>query len=313
MKCIKSLDHGNGTVLLFTGGGRAQLKVWRILNLNGELVGSELADYMLRGSDKDVRRAWREAQSVVRHDPETRFLSIELVKKIDQVYIYVGCSDSILRIFMFSHNKISLLREEKVQEHCFLQVKHISLNQDGFILSSTTGGSIFVWSSKDILSEDYYEFKLHQSGINSLDVQENETYCLLISGGDDNALVLSKVQHINGVISHAVLWREEKAHAAQITGVHFRGKKISTIEKTFRKTIFKYRNVELVFNLGSSLISVSVDQRIGLWEREEKCEGFKLTKVKFSNIADIQDTLSFRVQDTHLLCTVGIGIQIFYY
>lgn len=226
VKCIKPLDLRNGTVLLFTGGGRAQLKIWRILNLDGELVGSEIADYMLRGSDKDIRRAWREAQSEVRHDPETRFLSLEIIEEKNGVYIYVGCSDSILRVFIYSKNTISLLQEGKFQDHCILLVKQFSLNKNGFILSCTTGGSIYSWRRKNILSEDYHEFKLHQSGINSLDILEKESHCLFVTGGDDNALVLSQIQEIDNKISHFVLWREDKAHAAQITGAHFSGENI---------------------------------------------------------------------------------------
>lgn len=69
--------------------------------------------------------------------------------------------------------------------------------------------------------------------------------------------------------------------------------------------------ISSTFFLGSNLYSVSVDQRIGIWKREEKREEYKLVKLKSTNIADIQETLLIQAQNRNLLCTVGIGLQIF--
>ena len=54
--------------MLVTGGGRAQLKVWTLLQSGGELQCTELADFMLLGSDRCVKGPWRKVQSVVRWD-----------------------------------------------------------------------------------------------------------------------------------------------------------------------------------------------------------------------------------------------------
>ena len=71
IKCL-AVVHREGEALLVSGGGRAQLLVWRLSSVGGDIACTSIADYMLRGSDKDVRKPWRKAQSLVRHDPETR-------------------------------------------------------------------------------------------------------------------------------------------------------------------------------------------------------------------------------------------------
>jgi hypothetical protein len=61
----------------------------------------------------------------------------------------------------------------------------------------------------------------HQSGINAVDVRSG----LVLSGGDDNSLLLTRVNLTAQRMLHfAPLWRHSAAHAAQITGVKLLGK-----------------------------------------------------------------------------------------
>ena len=226
IKCMFCLPEKNGSVLMVTGGGRAQLKVWRFRILDGEISGTELADYMLRGSSKAVKRPWRKVQRETRPDPETRFLDIETQEGVEgETYIYVGCSDSVLRIFLYSNSSIVLYREVEFQDHCILKLERFVVRDESFLLSCTTAGTIYVWRTGSVLSPEFDQFRIHQSGINSVDTRRDGDACLLVTGGDDNALVLSRLQCTDGTFSHHTLWREDKAHSAQITGVRFLGTK----------------------------------------------------------------------------------------
>ena len=222
VKCLATLDEEDGSVLLVSGGGRAQLRIWRLQERAGDLVCINLADFMLCGHDKNVRRPWRKAQSAVKHNPVTRFLSLAVQRTAtDLTKIFVGCSDSLLRVFEYAAGEIVLQKEVDFQEHCILRLKLFPFANAWHLLASTTGGRVFVWKpdEKD-WSQNFEQFTIHQSGINCVDSREVGHSVELLSGGDDNALVLSRLEYEEGgQLAHRVVWREDSAHAAQITGV----------------------------------------------------------------------------------------------
>jgi len=283
IKCLGTVDH-DGKPHLVSGGGRAQLKVWRLLETEDGVVGTAVADMMLLGSDSAVKQPWRKAQSKMRHDPETRFLSLEILGQDNSLFIYVGCSDSVLRIFVYTEGSLNLYREIEFQDHCILKVKRFSVLGHSYLLSSTTGGSLFVWRTDGILSEHHQQFQLHQSGVNCVDAREADGSCLLLTGGDDNALVVSRLEHEDEAVIHTILWRADRAHSAQITGVHI---------------------------LGDLLYSVSIDQRICCWRNEPGSSNYIPHKVKCSNVSDIQTSLVTEVARTNVMVCVGIGLEVF--
>ena len=68
---------------------------------------------------------------------------------------------------------------------------------------------------------------------------------------------------------------------------------------------------QLSFSIpGTSLVTASIDQRICVWEKEEKADDvYSLKSVKASNIADIQHVHLLR--PSNLLVCVGIGLEVF--
>jgi hypothetical protein len=228
--------HLGGTVYLVSAGGRAQLKIWSLTRTSGaeeeELMAKELDSFMLLGSDKAVRRPWKATASGMRSDPETRFLCMAAVKQFpdDQLRIFVGCSDAALRIFTYNcASKLVLVSELAWQEHCILQVRHFTLLKEGCLLVTTTGGRMYGLLVLPMSEQDEQEgqprvggsLQAHQSGINAVDVRSG----LVLSGGDDNSLLLTRVNLTAQRMLHFVpLWRHSAAHAAQITGVKLLGK-----------------------------------------------------------------------------------------
>ncbi len=229
-----------GTVYLLSAGGRAQLKIWSLTRTSGteeeELMAKELDSFMLLGSDKAVRRPWKATASGMRPDPETRFLCIAAVKQFPdgQLRIFVGCSDAALRIFSYNRAaKLVLESELAWQEHCILQVRHFTLlkeeEESGCLLVTTTGGRLYGLLLLSMSEQDDQggqprmggSLQAHQSGINAVDVRSG----LVLSGGDDNSLLLTRVSlTAQRTLHFAPLWRHSAAHAAQITGVKLLGK-----------------------------------------------------------------------------------------
>jgi WD40 repeat protein len=82
--------------------------------------------------------------------------------------------------------------------------------------------------NRPVVSDSHRPFsfiKIHQSGINSFDwLQLQGDKYLLATGGDDRALVLSLIQiisptaHENMQAEVVLQWRDDCAHASQITG-----------------------------------------------------------------------------------------------
>jgi hypothetical protein len=236
-----------GTVYLVSAGGRAQLKIWSLTRTSSgaeeeELMAKELDSFMLLGSDKAVRRPWKATASGMRPDPETRFLCIAAVKEFPggQLRIFVGCSDAALRIFTYNCGaKLVLVSELAWQEHCILQVRHFTLLHEeeevGCILVTTTGGRMYGLLLLSMSEHDEQggqprvggSLQAHQSGINAVDVRTvaGEQSGLVLSGGDDNSLLLTRVSlTAQRMLQFVPLWRHSAAHAAQITGVKLLGK-----------------------------------------------------------------------------------------
>ena len=112
IKCLDTVIISDNEVLLISGGGRAHLKVWRLCLLgDGDVVYSEYGEHILLGGcGKAVKQPWRQVQSQVRPDPETRLMCLTIQKSLakeslEMFRIYVGCSDSVLRGYNFSLNK----------------------------------------------------------------------------------------------------------------------------------------------------------------------------------------------------------------
>ena len=153
-------------VFLISGGGRAQLMAWQLRTVDGQVMCSRLADFMLRGSDRAVRKPWRKAQSVVRHDPETRFITLDTCQVDGTTLVLVGSSDSILRVFEFTaKHTLELIDELDFQLNCILQVKVFELGGVPHLACGTTGGRVSVWNLPNM--QNFTEFSIHQVRLSS--------------------------------------------------------------------------------------------------------------------------------------------------
>ena len=281
-------------VILVSAGGRAQLKVWRVVltkkssnNKNNlELDVTELSSHMLKGNDKHRRKKTWKSHDLI-EDTETRYLSVQICDQEDhnqEKFVFIAaCSDGIIRMFEFqnyggSSRKITLLKETNEFPNAILKTtafKSSTITSTQMLL--LTANTIGQLSIHDLVTlEILCQIKVHQSGINSVINFHDD---LIISGGDDGAISIS-----NG---KTVLLTKEGAHSGHVTGI-----------AKINHQIF---------------VSCSVDQRISVWKFDEKTNSLTLIRQIFSHVPDIQDMHLWNNQNgkSCMIIVFGNGIEVF--
>ncbi len=243
IKCLESMSISDNEAFLISGGGRAQIKVWLVQLLETDqgdkvVITAEYGEHTLHGCNKAIKQPWRQVQSKVRPDPETRLMSLavnksSVTKHTDKFRIYVGCSDSVLRVYGAADKKVELTHEIEFQEFCILCTKSFTCEDKEYLTVTTTAGYVHILSCSNQNEpnsppvEEVYKIKLHQSGINSIDLcsvdNNTQNEMLMVTGGDDCSLVVTSIKVVDGDVVVEKLWREDKAHAAQISAVLFSG------------------------------------------------------------------------------------------
>ncbi|XP_029178864.1 WD repeat-containing protein 6 isoform X1 [Nylanderia fulva] len=261
IKCISTVKLKetdlSSKYLVFSGGGRAQLKIWEIRLKDKDWISSndlscsDLKSHMLYGQDQYRRKSWQESKQSYIIEPETRYMDICTYyssKNANHVLIFIACADGYLRLFLYNikTNDICLKVSTKYIDRCILKMYILLHKSKVVILTMTTDGILRFFNFTDTISKIYKdanienqdiidfndspfsELSLHQSGINSFDLKHmDEDRYLLVTGGDDNLLNLVCFQLCiseNNILSLLTLskWNTATAHSAQITGLKFK-------------------------------------------------------------------------------------------
>ncbi|KAJ1111028.1 hypothetical protein NDU88_008366 [Pleurodeles waltl] len=315
--------------VLFSAGGRAEIECYRLLISHGsdrEDIGCQVVHLASHRLDEHWDRI-KNKHKLLKMDSETRYMSLAVVEGGKQgfgalpsapcMFLAAACSDGSVRIFLMSESapKLLLIAESFHHRRCVLKVAVIVHSfTDGerrvFLCSAATDGNIAFWDITVTLEEACRSLEAtngesqpadlgvpcltvsaHQSGINSLHIREVETGRYLVaSGGDDNSLhvCLISIEQTTGS-PDAHVHREPmpepricllkkfgvpSAHAAHVTGL-----------RVLRPDL---------------LVSISVDQRLTLWQVGE--DGLRFLRSRFCHVADVAE----------LDCWEGDG-ELFYY
>ncbi|CAJ0962352.1 unnamed protein product [Ranitomeya imitator] len=281
------------STLLFTAGGRAQIEVYRLLIQAKEINGS-ISCQVIHLASHRLDEHWDRIKNKHRRlkmDPETRYMSVatvdqipEIMKPVPYVYLAAACSDGSVRFFVMSERsrQMSLIAESFYHQRCVLKVEtfvHTSGNDLRVMLCS---------GATDDLGSVFFIFSAHQCGINSLCVQmTKDGHYLVASGGDDNSIHVCwlLLNHEGPRGRGAQLLRSvsaNSAHAAHVTGL-----------RLLRDDL---------------LVSVSVDQRLTLWNIGDT--DLRHVATRFCHVADVSE-LDFWTRDERHLCVLcGQGLEI---
>ncbi|OWF38296.1 WD repeat-containing protein 6-like [Mizuhopecten yessoensis] len=176
-------------ILLFSGGGRAQLLVWRVtipkpsgLHGNTDLMvdgvsHETLYNYMIDHWNNRNRKPWKGHN--LKPNPETRFMDLAVVRVKDVwslappgVHILMAaCSDGYVRFYCFDEEvqTLTLLEESAFHDHCVLQVlsmiHHTPDNSSHLVcLSAATDGRVAFWDLNHLVL-DFIEKNYHKKVI----------------------------------------------------------------------------------------------------------------------------------------------------
>ncbi|XP_026189340.1 tRNA (34-2'-O)-methyltransferase regulator WDR6 isoform X2 [Mastacembelus armatus] len=210
------------SVLLASAGGRAQIQCYRLLigwDRRSLVPSCQVIQVASHRLDEQWERR-RNRHKLVKMDPETRYMSVELVEENSNcVLLALACSDGAIRLFSVNEvrRQIDLLWETFHHQRCVLSVATCRLddgkgNRYKLLFSAATDGKIAVWdlseasSLIDASSEatappiPCLSIPAHQSGVNSLAVwaekvgqQKGGCLVTVASGGDDGQLTVSVI------------------------------------------------------------------------------------------------------------------------
>ncbi|XP_020277634.1 WD repeat-containing protein 6-like [Pseudomyrmex gracilis] len=148
--------------------------------------------HMLYEQDQYRRKLWQETKQSYVIEPETRYMDIYtyyLSEDLNCVLIFVACADGYLRLFVYNMktNNTYLKVSTKYINRCILKIHVLSHKGKVIVLTMSTDGlsRFFDYinivtkiyedtNSKDIIDfsdAPFAEHSLHQSGINSFDLQ----------------------------------------------------------------------------------------------------------------------------------------------
>lgn len=313
------------STLLFTAGGRAQIEVYRLLIQANEVNGGITCQVIHLASHR-LDKHWdriKNKHRMLKMDPETRYLSVTTVDEIPEsmrptlscVYLASACSDGSVRFFVMSEcsRQMLLVAESFYHQRCVLKVEafvHTSANDSRVLLcSAATDGRIALWDisgtvshADRILEKGHIDCPLqdlgsicftlstHQCGINSLCVQMcSDGQYLVASGGDDNSICVCwlKLDYMSqdgpqGGVQLLRTVSATSAHAAHVTGL-----------RILRDDL---------------LVSVSVDQRLTLWNLGDN--GLQQVATKFCHVADVSELDFWTHSKLHLCVLCGQGLEI---
>ena len=196
-----------------------------------------------------------------------------------RLVVAVACSDSSVRVYTQRPGEgLEAVCEARQHQHCLLQIRMVPDTDK--LVTGTTGGHLSVWTlSEDRLGMET-EVKVHQSGVNCLDLRRSGDAWDVVSGGDDTSLVLSR--YSCGQIT--VIWRSDLScgHTTQLTGLRM---------------------------VGDFIVTSGVDQRLILWRhsRTEAGERVSWVRSKCVSVADVS-SLDLVAEDTPRLGVVLVGV-----
>ncbi|XP_067037076.1 tRNA (34-2'-O)-methyltransferase regulator WDR6-like isoform X3 [Acropora muricata] len=177
-----SVNDQNGCHLLFSGGGRASLKCWRVdlsvLEVNIDGCHSDkaafcpmvfLGEYSFQFSNHRRRRKKQDLASL----SEIRFMSLtslcaseltnqyphdQFVDSCQSLYfVMAACSDGFVRIFAFDEEqkKFSLLAQSQYLKRCVLTINHLIFLERQrpmvILFAGNTAGKIHCWDIAALL------------------------------------------------------------------------------------------------------------------------------------------------------------------
>ncbi|KAK9461392.1 WD40-repeat-containing domain protein [Lipomyces oligophaga] len=229
---IQEIKWSRDGKFLFTSSAREEFFVWKVT---------------LR--EKNVYIYPVAAAPVASEYPDLRVMDFTIQALPSGCYfISTVYSDSSIKCWKFDGNSLVLVGRGKYKTCCIFKVASVYSNGRYFVLAGSSDGYVSCWDlSLHLQSVDHIELvfplpkwslAIHQSSIKSMMIFETKSNLLIITGGDDNSLQLTRVSP--DFTSASAYQSFPAAHASTVSA------------------LAKYDS--------NTIISAAVDQKIRVWQ-----------------------------------------------
>lgn len=273
--------------LVFSAGGRAQIICWKL-------------DVFEENDCLKVK--CQEEHSF--HEPlkseesEVRVMALVVTKIKEMLTLFSACSDGNIKVFTIGNKngkfELVFCRNIFYKLKCLMKLAGFIINKRHVLVSMATDGHLTFWDMSDLSNEaDIQPFgysKVHQSGINSCTTKYlDNNMRLFLTGGDDNAIVLSVVEFELSKFGKMTCktiscFTDVGVHCAQVTGLY----------------------------LGSHyFLSTSIDQRLALfsWSFQNETIHCNLVTKYDTVISDIKGLKCFETLNIYDILIYGNGME----
>ncbi|KAG7192129.1 uncharacterized protein KQ657_002494 [Scheffersomyces spartinae] len=230
--------------------------------------------------------------------PDLRIMDFTTIESTEgDIIVAAVYSDSSIKLWYLNTNTAQFvpLVEDRYTTCCILNVNFIKVKGQVLLVTGTTDGNVTIWDALECflsttdntvtkLGPMLVKQQLHQSGVKALAIQYNDNDIHIFTGGDDNALVVSKlILSSNEVILEPISFVESAA-SSTITSISL----VST----------------------NKIFVTSVDQIIRLWTfngEDLECDAATYTTVSDTGCSD---AFSGTTNGTSLLFVGGAGLSV---
>lgn len=234
LQTVKFLNHE----YLASSAANEELLVWKIQRLANKTV-TIVEDARLTPTEEN---------------PDLRVMDFSSIETPEGFWIAAVYSNSKIKIWFYdTHRKVfRLVAEDSYSNICILGVEFLQSKNEMYLALATTDGFLTLYNVTNSLDfgdvsklEDLIvKQQLHQSGIKSMLFIPSEKGWRIVTGGDDNALILST---LSDDLAFTVNSFVEKAASATITGIAQAGKDqvmVTSVDQIVR--LWSYTDNELI-------------------------------------------------------------------
>ncbi|KAG8234605.1 hypothetical protein J437_LFUL017727 [Ladona fulva] len=318
--------------LVFTAGGRAQLKVWKLcfdVEDQGE-SGSKSYVNTCRVEEKAslLLGTRKYGEKEILTDPEARFMEVCAFcssKTADgetlPIALAAACSDGILRIFGYpeSQNKGNESRRNSTlrlhsegfphcppsKRHCLFRVSHRMLHDQHLLITTDTMGYFHLW---DVTPQ----VNFMKSNLQNEDLSIKER-----SDKEKLEPFFTKLVHRFSI--NALDWLELSSGGSSDANS---GTRLSSLlllatggeDGTLALNILRLTRERLKFIGNKYLVTVSKGQQVALWSWKCNLEDFSISASivhqYFTSVADVQDIEVIETMNGIFISICGCGIEV---
>ncbi|KAG5288340.1 WD40 repeat-containing protein [Histoplasma ohiense] len=353
LTCLRSLKKHNAGIqhlqwspcgkFLFSSAGTEEFYIWRLRSIRGFGIGAICeGECPKTAEDSDLRITSFDVLQTATHDEtENSFL------------LCLAYSNSTVNIFHYvsaaSGGSFIHLSKGRYTANCLTEIYFSNSTLGLSLITASTDGYIATWDISESLNDIYYlsndglrqpkgtktsteprsinwqhRYCIHQSSVKAMEISPlSNGECLIVTGGDDNAISVSRLGLGNGANSDRAknsfsTISLPQAHASAVTAM-------SVLEKPARLVSMRQQDYA-VFEL--LIASTGNDQRLKLWLVELDFarsgeDGIRVSLLQdvYTSVADMSSMSSFRTHigrgDNNelrtlkiclLLCGVGVDL-----